>query len=76
MDFEDGEVINEERLIKKRIEEEIEFKMKEKMKGKKVQVLDVLKEKEYIKNEMEIIDKRILRVENEKKKKRRIVEKI
>lgn len=36
MDFEDGEVINEERLIKKRIEEEIEFKMKEKMKGKKV----------------------------------------
>lgn len=36
----------------------------------------MLKEKEYIKNEMEIIDKRILRVENEKKKKRRIVEKI
>jgi len=76
MVFEDGATVPADRFIQPRIEAEIAFVMKARLKGPGISIFDVLNATDYVTPALEILDTRILRVDPETKKARTIVDTI
>jgi 2-oxo-hept-3-ene-1,7-dioate hydratase len=76
MVFEDGAMIPADRFIQPRVEAEVAFVMKARLRGPNVSVFDVLNATDYVVPALEILDTRVLRVDPETKTTRTIVDTI
>lgn len=76
MVFEDGATIASDRFIQPRIEAEIAFVLKKRLRGPNVTAFDVLEATAYVTPALEILDTRILRIDPETKKTRSVFDTI
>jgi 2-oxo-hept-3-ene-1,7-dioate hydratase len=76
MVFEDGATVASDRFIQPRIEAEIAFVMKKPLRGPNVTAFEVLDATAYVTPALEILDTRIVRVDPETKKTRRVYDTI